>query len=101
MLSSELLEKASQEPNTPIIRNITMNFGKITSSILAVEERNAIYTIENLNLEELATARQHRFQFICTPLKLVGTAGSPVRPVALVDNNIRFALNPMRSRERL
>jgi kynurenine formamidase len=46
--------------------------------------RSGIYIIENLQLEELAAARAHRFSFICTPLKFVGATGSPVRPIALV-----------------
>src|SRR5829696_8085 len=46
--------------------------------------RGGIYIIENLQLEELAAARDHRFSFICTPLKFVGATGSPVRPIALV-----------------
>jgi kynurenine formamidase len=46
--------------------------------------RRGIYIIENLNLEGLAVAGRHRFDFVCTPLKLVGATGSPVRPLALV-----------------
>jgi kynurenine formamidase len=46
--------------------------------------RHGIYIIENLNLEELARIGQHRFAFICLPLKITGGTGCPVRPVALV-----------------
>jgi kynurenine formamidase len=46
--------------------------------------RRGIYIIENLNLDELATAGYHRFDFVCTPLKLVGATGSPVRPLAII-----------------
>ena len=46
--------------------------------------RNGIYIIENLMLDELAASGYHRFLFVCTPLKLVGATGSPVRPVAVV-----------------
>jgi kynurenine formamidase len=46
--------------------------------------QHGIYIIENLNLEELAGARAHRFSFVCTPLKFVGATGSPVRPIAIV-----------------
>lgn len=46
--------------------------------------RSGIYIIENLKLTELAASGRYRFQFICTPLKLVGATGSPVRPLALV-----------------
>jgi kynurenine formamidase len=50
--------------------------------------RCGIYIIENLALEELAAARNYRFDFICTPLKFVGATGSPVRPVAVVSGSI-------------
>jgi kynurenine formamidase len=46
--------------------------------------RYGIYIIENLLLEDLASSGHHRFDFICTPLKLAGATGSPVRPVAVV-----------------
>ena len=46
--------------------------------------RRGIYIIENLNLDELAAAGHHRFDFVCTPLKLVGATGSPVRPLAII-----------------
>jgi kynurenine formamidase len=46
--------------------------------------RRGVYIIENLNLEELAAASHHRFDFLCTPLKFVGATGSPVRPLAIV-----------------
>ena len=48
--------------------------------------RRGIYIIENLQLDELAAAQEHRFRFVCTPLKLVGATGSPVRPLAIVSN---------------
>ena len=51
--------------------------------------RNGIYIIENLALEELAAAGVYRFDFICTPLKLLGATGSPVRPVAMVPGGSR------------
>ncbi len=46
--------------------------------------RRGIYIIENLKLSELAASGHHRFRFVCSPLKLVGATGSPVRPLALV-----------------
>jgi kynurenine formamidase len=46
--------------------------------------RRGIYIVENLSLESLAAAGQHRFVFVCIPLKFVGATGSPVRPLALV-----------------
>jgi kynurenine formamidase len=46
--------------------------------------RHGIYIIENLSLEEFASAGVHRFVFVCLPLKFVGATGSPVRPIALV-----------------
>jgi kynurenine formamidase len=46
--------------------------------------QHGIYIIENLRLAALAGAGQRRFLFVCTPLKLVGATGSPVRPIAIV-----------------
>lgn len=46
--------------------------------------RHGIYIIENLALDELAAYNYYRFDFVCTPLKLVGATGSPVRPLAVV-----------------
>jgi kynurenine formamidase len=51
--------------------------------ILLVE--NGIHIIEVLDLEELAADGVHEFLFVCSPLKLVGATGSPVRPLALVE----------------
>ncbi len=49
--------------------------------ILLVER--GIHIIENLLLEELAAAGVHEFTFVCTPLKIRGATGSPVRPIAI------------------
>lgn len=46
--------------------------------------RHGVYIIENLLLEELAASGVREFTFVCTPLKIRGATGSPVRPVALV-----------------
>ena len=46
--------------------------------------RRGVYIIENLDTRELAAAGAYRFAFVCTPLKLVGATGSPVRPLASV-----------------
>lgn len=46
--------------------------------------RSGIYILENLFLEDLAGASVHEFTFVCTPLKVRGATGSPVRPLALV-----------------
>ena len=51
--------------------------------ILLVE--NGIHIIEVLDLEELARDGVHEFLFVCSPLKMVGATGSPVRPLALVE----------------
>ncbi len=60
------------------------DLGVILPGHLILLARNAIYIIENLQLEELAAAGQHRFFLVCTPLKFVGATGSPVRPLAIV-----------------
>jgi kynurenine formamidase len=46
--------------------------------------RHGIYIIENLALDELAASGHHTFELICTPLKIVGATGSPVRPLAIL-----------------
>lgn len=45
--------------------------------------RSGIHIVENLVLSELSEAEVYSFQFICTPLKLTGATGSPVRPIAI------------------
>jgi kynurenine formamidase len=45
--------------------------------------RAGVPIIENLNLEELASAGVHEFAFVCLPLKMRGATGSPVRPIAI------------------
>jgi kynurenine formamidase len=47
--------------------------------------RHGIYILENLNLEELAAARCREFCFVGVPLKFRGATGSPIRPLALVE----------------
>ena len=54
------------------------------SGHLILLARRGIFIVENLALDELAAAGRHRFEFVCTPLKLVGATGSPVRPLAVV-----------------
>jgi hypothetical protein len=46
--------------------------------------RHGIHSIENLYLEELARDHVYAFTFICVPPKLKGATGSPVRPLAVV-----------------
>jgi kynurenine formamidase len=63
------------------------DLGVILPGHLILLARNGIYIIENLQLEELAAAGQHRFFFFCVPLKFVGATGSPVRPLAIVSGD--------------
>ncbi len=58
--------------------------GCLLAGHLILLARSGIYILENLNLEGLSAAGVHRFTFICTPLKLVGATGSPIRPLAMV-----------------
>ncbi len=58
--------------------------GCLLAGHLILLVRSGVYIIENLNLEGLSAAEVHRFTFVCTPLKLVGATGSPVRPLAVV-----------------
>jgi kynurenine formamidase len=43
-----------------------------------------VYLIENLALEELATARVYAASFILLATKIRGATGAPVRPVMMV-----------------
>jgi kynurenine formamidase len=58
--------------------------GCMMAGHLILLARQGIYIIENLALDELGASGHHEFEFICTPLKLTGATGSPVRPVAVV-----------------
>jgi len=58
--------------------------GYLLAGHLILLARQGIYIIENLALDELAASGHHSFELVCTPLKLVGATGSPVRPVAVV-----------------
>ncbi len=58
--------------------------GCLMAGHLILLARRGIYIIENLVLDELAASGHYRFEFVCTPLKLVGATGSPVRPLAMV-----------------
>ncbi|HJQ29792.1 MAG TPA: cyclase family protein [Rubrobacter sp.] len=60
------------------------DLGCVLAGHLILLARQGIYIIENLALDQLAASGHHRFEFVCTPLKLVGATGSPVRPVAVV-----------------
>jgi kynurenine formamidase len=55
--------------------------------VLLVEA--GIYILEALELEPAAAVQAHEFVFVCSPLKLVGATGSPVRPLALVARDNR------------
>jgi kynurenine formamidase len=46
--------------------------------------RQGINIIEMINVEELARDGVHSFLFVVSPLRLVGSTGSPIRPLALV-----------------
>jgi kynurenine formamidase len=45
--------------------------------------RNGIYSLENLDLEQLSADNVYEFAFIFTPLKLKGAAGAPGNPIAV------------------
>jgi kynurenine formamidase len=46
---------------------------------------HGVYILENLNLEELSANRVSTFFFVAIPLKLRGATGSPIRPLAIVE----------------
>jgi kynurenine formamidase len=45
--------------------------------------RNGIYNLENLDLEQLAADRVYEFAFVFSPLRLKGATGSPGNPIAV------------------
>lgn len=47
---------------------------------------SGIFIIEALDLENLSASGFCEFTFILTPLKIVGATGSPVRPIAVVQD---------------
>lgn len=55
--------------------------GASVHALLLVDE--GIHIIENLNLDELAVAGRYRAVFIALPLRLAGSTGSPIRPIAI------------------
>jgi kynurenine formamidase len=50
--------------------------------------QKGIYILENLYLEELARDRCWNFALVAIPLKLKGATGSPLRPLALVEQTV-------------
>ena len=52
--------------------------------ILLVEA--GIHIIEVMDLSALAEVGVSEFLFVASPLKLVGATGSPIRPIALIDD---------------
>lgn len=46
--------------------------------------RSGVPIMENLNLEDAAEQRAHRFLFVAVPLRIAGGTGSPIRPVAVL-----------------
>ena len=67
---------------------VDTELGCLMPGHLILLARRGVYIIENLALEGLAAAGHHSFRFVCTPLKLVGATGSPVRPLALVSASV-------------
>ena len=55
--------------------------GASVHAMLLVDE--GIHIMENLNLDELARLRRPRVIFVALPLRLVGSTGSPIRPIAI------------------
>ncbi len=56
--------------------------GLSVHAIMLVDE--GIHIMENLNLEEIVLARRPRVLFVALPLRLAGSTGSPIRPIAIV-----------------
>jgi len=56
--------------------------GPSVHAIMLVDE--GIHIMENLNLEDIAPTRSPRVLFVALPLRLAGSTGSPIRPIAIV-----------------
>jgi kynurenine formamidase len=56
--------------------------GPSVHAIMLVDE--GIHIMENLNLEDIAPTRSPRILFVALPLRLAGSTGSPIRPIAIV-----------------
>jgi kynurenine formamidase len=65
-------------------RDIDPDTGATLFAHIHLLTQKGIYIIENLDLRELAAARQPAFAFIGIPLKFQGATGSPIRPLALL-----------------
>lgn len=52
--------------------------------IFLVEQ--GIFIVETMNLEELAASKNFEFTLILIPLNIFGATGSPVRPLAVMEN---------------
>lgn len=55
--------------------------GSSVHAIMLVDE--GIHIMENLNLDEIAQACKPRVIFVALPLRLSGSTGSPIRPIAI------------------
>jgi kynurenine formamidase len=55
--------------------------GVSVHAIMLVDE--GIHIMENLNLEEIAPLKKPRALFVALPLRLAGSTGSPIRPIAI------------------
>jgi kynurenine formamidase len=65
-------------------RDVDPETGATMFGHLHLLTQKGIYIIENLDLRELARAKQYAFAFIGIPLKFQGATGSPLRPLALI-----------------
>jgi kynurenine formamidase len=54
-----------------------------TTHVAMLVERG-VHLLENVMLDELAQDRVYEFLFVCLPIKITGSSGSWVRPVAIV-----------------
>jgi kynurenine formamidase len=87
LANREVLAVGADNMAWDVIGYVDPDLGCQLAGHLVLLTRCGIYIVENLNLDELASAGHYRFQFICTPLKFVGATGSPVRPLAIVSEN--------------
>lgn len=60
-------------------------FGSDAPGHVILLVRSGIYIFENVKLDELAAEKIYDFTFAATPMKLKGATGSPIRPLAFID----------------
>jgi kynurenine formamidase len=72
--------------DTPIVERCDPGGVSLPVHLLLLAE-HGVHLLENLELEALHAAGAVEFLFVCVPLRLAGSTGSPVRPLALLEGD--------------